>query len=485
MPEESHAGLAEPDPTAISTSGSVPAVRCVELHCKTNFSFLEGASHPEELVDQAARLGYAGLAITDRNSVAGVVRAHVAAGKIGLKLIIGAEVTMVDAGPILLWAMDREGYGQLCRLLTRGRRLAPKGECRLAFADVAEYSRGLLAGVLPPSADEPSSDLPRWRDVFRDRTYAVAQLHRGPLDERRLDLWNRAARAARVPLIAAGDVHYHDANRRFLQDVLTAIRLGTTVTELGTARFPNAERRLRSLDEVASLFAACPDAVSRTAEVADRCTFSLDELRYDYPEELCPAGETPSSYLARLTAAGRGTLSRRRPGQGRAAHRARAEDHRGTQLPGLFPDGLGPRALRPVEGHPLPGTRFGGELGRVLLPGRHLRRPGPDRRPVRAVHVERAGRSPRHRYRFRTSAPGRGDPVRLREVRPGPGRHDGRTDHVSAALRRAGRRQGTRPGTGPGRTRWPGRSGITPRPTTCSSASARRASTRPAVSAGS
>ncbi len=304
MPEESRARLAEPDPTAISPSGSAAAVRCVELHCKTNFSFLEGASRPEELVDRAARLGYAGLAITDRNSVAGVVRAHVAAGKIGLKLIIGAEVTMVDAGPILLWAMDREGYGQLCRLLTRGRRLAPKGECRLACADVAEYSRGLLAGVLPPPAGEPSSDLPRWRDVFRDRTYAVAQMHRGPLDGRRLDRWNRAARAARVPLVAAGDVHYHDANRRFLQDVLTAIRLRTTVTELGTARFPNAERRLRSPDEVASLFAACPDAVSRTGEVADRCTFSLDELRYDYPEELCPAGETPSSYLARLTAAG-------------------------------------------------------------------------------------------------------------------------------------------------------------------------------------
>jgi error-prone DNA polymerase len=304
MPEESHAGLVEPDPTANSPSGSVAAVRYLELHCKTNFSFLEGASHPQELVDQAARLGIAGLAITDRNSVSGVVRAHVAAGKIGLKLIIGAEVTMVDAGPILLWAMDREGYGQLCRLLTRGRRLAPKGECRLAFADVAEYSRGLLAGVLPAPTGEPPPDLPRWRGVFGDRTYAVAQMHRGPLDGRRLDRWNQAAGKARVPIVAAGDVHYHDASRRFLQDVLTAIRLGTTVTELGTARFPNAERRLRSPDEVASLFAACPDAVTRTAEVADRCTFSLDELRYDYPEELCPAGETPSSYLTRLTAAG-------------------------------------------------------------------------------------------------------------------------------------------------------------------------------------
>jgi error-prone DNA polymerase len=304
MPEQPHRKLHVPAPISAPPPGSTPPVRAVELHCKTNFSFLEGASHPDELVNQAAALGYAGLAVTDRNSVAGVVRAHVAAKTIGLKLIIGAEVTMGDAGPIVLWAMNREGYGRLCRLLTRGRRLAPKGECRLAFADVAEHSEGLLAGVLLHSAGEPSSDLPRWRDVFRDRTYAVAHLHRGPLDARRVDGWDRAARSARVPLVAAGDVHYHDASRRFLQDVLTAIRLKTTVTELRTSRFPNGERRLRPLGEVVSLFAACPDAVSRTAEMADRCTFSLDELRYDYPEELCPDGETPLSYLARLAWAG-------------------------------------------------------------------------------------------------------------------------------------------------------------------------------------
>jgi error-prone DNA polymerase len=144
------------------------------------------------------------------------------------------------------------------------------------------------------------SPLTKWREVFPDRTYAVAELHRGVCDERRLAQWQRAARIARVPLIAAGDVHYHDARRRYLQDVLTAIRLKTTVAELGPARFPNGERRLRALDEMLALFAQCPAALARTAEVADRCTFSLDELRYEYPEELCPAGETPTSYLARL-----------------------------------------------------------------------------------------------------------------------------------------------------------------------------------------
>lgn len=301
MPEQPPPKLHTPAP--VSPSG-MPSARGVELHCKSNFSFLEGASHPDELIHQGARLGYAVLAITDRNSVAGAVRAHVAAKKLGVKLIIGAEVTMSDAGPVLLWAMNRGGYGRLCRLLTRGRRLAPKGECHLTFADVAEHSEGLLAGVLLSSTEDPAFDLPRWRDVFRDRTYAVAHLHRGPLDGRRLDRWKRAARVARVPLIAAGDVHYHDANRRFLHDVLTAIRLKTTVAALGSARFPNSERRLRSPDEVASLFAPCPEAVSRTVEVAERCTFSLDELKYDYPKELCPDGETPLTYLARLTWAG-------------------------------------------------------------------------------------------------------------------------------------------------------------------------------------
>jgi error-prone DNA polymerase len=292
--------LSQLDPPAAAP----PAVPYVELHCKTNFSFLEGASHPDELVEQAARLGYQGMAVTDRNSLAGVVRAHVAARKIGLKLLVGAEITMVDAGPILLWAIDREGYGRLCRLLTRGRRQAKKGECRLGFADVAEHHAGLLAGVLLPQARDPRSELERWRSLFLDRTYAVAELHRGICDRRLLEAWNRAAQAARVPLIAAGDVHYHDARRRYLQDVLTAIRLKTTVAELGSARFPNAERRLRAIDEIMMLFADCPAAVGRTGEVADRCTFSLEELRYEYPEELCPTGETPFSYLVRLAWAG-------------------------------------------------------------------------------------------------------------------------------------------------------------------------------------
>jgi error-prone DNA polymerase len=278
--------------------------RYVELHCKTNFSFLEGASHPDELVAEAARLGYAGIAVTDRNSLAGAVRAHLAAREVGLKLVIGAEITLHDAGPILLWAMDRGGYGRLCRLLTRGRLRAPKGECRLAFTDVAEHAEGLLVGVLSPQQGGSPAELSRWREVFHDRTYAVAELHRNFNDGRRFNQWQQAAQDARVPMIVAGDVHYHHPQRRYLQDVLTAIRLKTIVDELGTARFPNGERSLRPLEDLFRVFRQCPSAIAQTGEAADRCTFSLDELRYSYPEELCPTGETPFSYLTKLTWAG-------------------------------------------------------------------------------------------------------------------------------------------------------------------------------------
>ena len=304
MPEQPFAKFHVPKPVRNLIPEKPPSARYVELHCKTNFSFLEGASHPDELVAQAAGLGYAGMAVTDRNSVAGVVRAHVSAKEAGLKLLIGAEITLDDAGPVLLWVMNRYGYGRLCRLLTRGRRQAEKGQCRLTFADVAEHASGLLVGVLLPQSEHNSTDLHRWREVVPDRAYAVGELHRGPCDPLTFARWQRAAQEACVPMVAAGDVHYHDAQRRYLQDVLSAIRLKKTVAELGTARFPNSERRLRRLEEILEVYAQDKAAVRRTIEVADRCDFSLDELRYEYPEELCPAGLTPTSYLARLSWAG-------------------------------------------------------------------------------------------------------------------------------------------------------------------------------------
>jgi error-prone DNA polymerase len=277
------------------------SINYAELHCLTNFSFLEGASHPDELVSRAAELGYRALAITDRNSLAGVVRAHVVASQIeNFKLLIGAEIAPVDAPPVVVLATDRKAYGRLTRLITRGRRNAPKGECRITLDDVAEFSEGLLA--CPFSDKEWSDDsllhVQRYREVFKDRCYLLVELHY--LDNERilaasLDL---AKRAGVLP-VAAGGVHFHIHERRPLADVLTAIRVGRPVVECGDLLLANDERHLRPEEELVQLF---PSALlRRTMEVADRCTFSLDQLRYEYPEELAPHGETPFEYLARLT----------------------------------------------------------------------------------------------------------------------------------------------------------------------------------------
>ena len=287
---------------------SQPVGCYAELHCRTNFSFLEGASHPDELVNKAAELGLSALAITDRNSVSGVVRAHTAAKNAGLKLLIGAEITPVDATPVVLLATDRKAYAQLSLLITHGRRNAAKGECLLTIDDVAKHSDGLLACVpLSPclSHQQNSSDqqnsLYRYRECFGSRCYGLAELHHGPHDELLLHRMSRLSTEAGVPLTAANDVHYHAPERQPLQDVLTAIRHGCTVAELGCHRFPNGERHLKSADTMRRLFETMPVAVARTQEVADRCSFSLDELRYEYPEELCPEGRDPDSYLEQLT----------------------------------------------------------------------------------------------------------------------------------------------------------------------------------------
>ena len=302
-----------------------------ELHCRTNYSFLEGASHPDELVHRAAELGYAALAVTDHHSLAGVVQAHVAAKEAGLPLLIGAEIRPLDAPPLVLLATDRAAYGRLARLLTRGRRRAAKGQCRLVWDDVAEHAEGLIAGIFDASheplpaprevaAAEPAASwlalraaatpaalerlwsrhLAAYRERFGDRCYLLAELVCGPNDAGYLERLIARSRASGVPLAAAGDVHYHAPERQALHDVLTAIRRGTTVAEAGLWRLANAERHLQSRAAIEARFAALPAAVARTVEIAARCRFSLDELRYEYPEELCPPGLTPGEHLARL-----------------------------------------------------------------------------------------------------------------------------------------------------------------------------------------
>ncbi|HIN95637.1 MAG TPA: PHP domain-containing protein, partial [Planctomycetes bacterium] len=271
-----------------------------ELHCKTNFSFLQGASHPDELVTQAAQLGYAALAITDRNTLAGIVRAHLAAKQTGLPLLIGAQITPVDAPPCLLWAPHRTAYGSLCRLITHGRRRAEKGECYLTLEDISQHGGSLLAGVIPtwngPLANAAKDSSPAissppltshqylssYRDIFADRCYLLAELHHGANDSARIDALTSLSHRVQLPLVAAGNVHYHMADRIALHDVLTAIAQGTTVSQIGTRRFPNAQRHLRTLDQIRSTYLPLAGSLQRTLEIASRCTFSLEELRYEY-----------------------------------------------------------------------------------------------------------------------------------------------------------------------------------------------------------
>jgi error-prone DNA polymerase len=267
-----------------------------ELHCLSNFSFLRGASHPEELVERAVALGYTALALTDECSLAGIVRAHVAAQAHPLKLIAGTELRLEDGTRLVLLAPDRLAYGKLCALITTGRRRGKKGTYLLARADVETCAgSSLLALLLEGDAHWLAGHFP-------GRAWIAAELHRGPNDRVRLDALRALSRASGLPLSAAGDVHMHLSSRRPLQDALTAIRLGTPLEHCGSALFANAERHLRARVRLAQLYP--PELLAETVAIAARCDFSLDELRYEYPEELVPPGHTPAGWLAKLAADG-------------------------------------------------------------------------------------------------------------------------------------------------------------------------------------
>jgi len=285
----------------------VPAY--AELHCLSNFSFLRGASHPEELVMRAAELGYRALAITDECSLAGVVRAHVEIKKsnLDLKLIIGAEFRLSDGPSMILLATNKEGYGNLSELITRARRTADKGTYHLCCDDLRGGVHACIVLLLPSSKNDITQT--RWlAQQFSERCWLAVELLRGPADHSRLHTQRTLAAELGIPLVASGDVHMHVRRRRALQDTLTAIRLGCTVAEAGTKLFPNGERHLRSRSHLARIYPA--ELLAEGVRIAEYCRFSLDELRYEYPHEITPAGETPRSHLRKLTEAG---LRRRWP----------------------------------------------------------------------------------------------------------------------------------------------------------------------------
>ncbi len=264
------------------------------LWVKSAYSFLEGASQPGELVVRAKELGLAALALTDRDGVYGAVRAHVRAKELGVKLLLGAQVT-TDAGVVVLLATDRAGWASLCELLTVGRMRSPKGESLVTTDEVCAHARGLVA--LAPEAPL----IPTLRDAFGGALYALAARHLRDDELARERRLRDEARRAGAPVVAGVEVLYHDRARRPLQDVLTCIRHGCTIVEAGRRTRPNAEHALPSAAEVYRRFADDPRAVARTREVAARCAFSLDAIRYRYPAERVPDGETPLGWLRTLT----------------------------------------------------------------------------------------------------------------------------------------------------------------------------------------
>ena len=272
-----------------------------ELHCLSNFSFLRGASHPRELVEQAQRLGYSALAITDECSMAGSVRAYEAAKEQNFKLIIGSEFNTADDFHVVLLAPTQSAYAQICALITLGRRRAAKGAYQLTRADF-ESGLDLCLALWMPSSQPTLSHAAWFSERFANRCWLAVELHRNASDAKRLtDLRSLAAQIG-LPLVATGDVHMHVRERRVLQDTITAIRHGCTLEDAGYRLFPNGERHLRNLADLQSLYPR--DLLDETLRIAERCEFSLGSLQYRYPHELAPNGLNATEHLRNLVEIG-------------------------------------------------------------------------------------------------------------------------------------------------------------------------------------
>ncbi|MDQ2863258.1 MAG: PHP domain-containing protein, partial [Bacteroidota bacterium] len=279
-----------------------------ELQVTSNFSFLRGASHPEELVEYAAELGYNAISITDRNSFAGIVRAHVAAKRNGIRIIVGCRLDLLDGISLLAYPTNVKAYSQICNLLTLGNRRAEKGTCHLYKADVYAYAKNIKFIVLPPAElnsvfDFDSSfttSLQEYYNAFGSDLYIAASRRYQGDDNKYLYRIAQISSELNIPMVATNDVHYHVPERRQLQDIVTCIREKCTISNAGYLLHPNAERYLKPIDEMIRLFRKYPNAINRTQEIAEACQFSLDELKYEYPQEITTDGRTPQEELTYL-----------------------------------------------------------------------------------------------------------------------------------------------------------------------------------------
>jgi error-prone DNA polymerase len=279
-----------------------------ELQVTSNFSFLRGASHPEELVEQAAAFGYTAIAITDRNTFAGIVRAHAAAKKNNIRLVPACRLDLLDGPSLLAYPTDGTAYQRLSALLTRGNLRAEKGQCHLYKKDVIELAAGMQFVVVPPAELDANFEfdiafknaLTEYKDHLEEHLYlAASRYYRGD-DGKYLFRLSQLSSQLGIPLVATNDVHYHHPQRRELQDVMTCIREKCTIYTAGFKLHPNAERYLKPIEEMQRLFAQYPQALSRSQELAEACRFSLDELKYEYPEEITTDGRTPQEELTHL-----------------------------------------------------------------------------------------------------------------------------------------------------------------------------------------
>lgn len=279
-----------------------------ELQVTSNFSFLKGASHPEALVQQAAALGYKAIALTDHNTFAGIVRAHVAAKNSGIKFIPACRLNLRDGTSLLALPQDQHAYARLSNLLTVGNLRAEKGLCYLDKADVYEHAAGSLFIALPPALNEEDDfdrtflqDVKEYHEAFGRQLYVSASKTYTGLDSKRLHRLSTLSRRFSIPLVATNDVWYHNVQRRELQDIVTCVREKCTIHTAGFKLHPNAERHLKPVEELHRLFRQYPESILNTQRITAACQFSLDQLQYRYPKEITTEGRTPQEELIRLT----------------------------------------------------------------------------------------------------------------------------------------------------------------------------------------